>query len=255
MPETSDLELMQRIRTDDPSALGALFRRHGPRIHRYVVRRTADPEVAEVITASAFLDLWRSRHRRPADLADALPLLYGHATHLLPRLRRRRPHHAGLLQRLETLPQVRPTIVRARAVVAQEAHGALGRLVGLRRVQLDVLTLAEWERLEVGEIATALDIAPEAVESRLRKARARLGDLHDAVHPVDSLATVDLPSTLGSGLDSRPDARAHHGSRRPPALESGSSIDLTSDGISLHHPAPRPSSLPPLQWTAFEESR
>jgi len=193
MPDISDNELLHMMRAGDARALGALFRRHGPRIHRYVVRRTADPEGAEGITVRSFLDLWSSRNRVEPDGTGALPLLYGHATHRLPGVRRPRSDDDIVVQGPDALPSVRPTVLQARAEVAREAHELLGRSVGLRRALLDVLILSEWEGLSPSDIATAVGASLEQVESRLREALDRVGELlhHRGVQGVERLRAVE----------------------------------------------------------------
>ena len=61
MTEPDDADLWRRIRADDPDAFRLLFDRHGPRIHRYVLRRSGDPGSADDITAVVFLEVWRIR--------------------------------------------------------------------------------------------------------------------------------------------------------------------------------------------------
>lgn len=101
----TDADLWQRIRADDSEAFADLFRRHGPTIHRYLLRRTGDVHGTEDLAATVFLEAWRQRHRTDLHQPSALPWLYGIATNLVRDRHRRRQRDERLSTRLAALPE------------------------------------------------------------------------------------------------------------------------------------------------------
>lgn len=111
MIEPTDLELWRRTRDDDADAFGALFARHGGRVHGFVLHRTADRTAAEDITAVVFLEAWRRRARTELTRPSALPWLYGIASNTIRHWHRARRRHAAALDRLAQLPPRSPGLV------------------------------------------------------------------------------------------------------------------------------------------------
>jgi RNA polymerase sigma factor (sigma-70 family) len=204
MPEPSDAEFWQRIRADDPQAFGDLFRRHGPTIHRYLLRRTADAHGAEDLAATVFLEAWRQRHRVELRQPSALPWLYGVATNLLRSNRRLLTRDAALAGRLAALPPTDPTTVERQVEAAEEARVLLAQMTDLPRRQLDVLVLVAWEGLSISEASVALDVPPGTVKSRLSRARARLAADDLAPTPDPAVVRPSPPFTSRSPLAQRP---------------------------------------------------
>src|SRR5512133_222591 len=74
-PEASDAELIERVRQDNLSALGALFDRYYAQVYRTAVAITQDSAVAEDIAQDCFLKLHRYANRIDTSLPLA-PWLY-----------------------------------------------------------------------------------------------------------------------------------------------------------------------------------
>jgi RNA polymerase sigma factor (sigma-70 family) len=184
MTEPDDAELWRRIRADDADAFGLLFARHGPRIHGYALRRTADPATAEDVAAVVFLEAWRRRAAVELHQPSALPWLYGVAGNVIRRWHRSQARHRAALARLEQLPPPAPIAVERQVEAAAEAAAVLARIGRLPRRQQEALLLSAGEGLTHAEIAIALDTTVGTVKSRLSRARARLGDVGlDATDP------------------------------------------------------------------------
>ncbi len=192
----TDAELWRRIRADDADAFGLLFARHGPRIHGYVLRRTADPSAAEDVTAVVFLEAWRRRGAVTLDQPSALPWLYGVAANVTRRWHRSRRRHQAALRRLSALPPRHPVLADVQADAAARAASVLEQVRALPRRERDVLVLSVWEGLSHDEIAVALGIATGTVKSRLSRARARLDPDRPPGPPAEA-APTPVPLTPG----------------------------------------------------------
>ena len=150
-----------------PADFGVIFERHFDAIHRYVARRLGSG-AADDIAASVFSEAFAQRARFLTDVGDARPWLYGIATNLIRRHRRREraawrayakhgvdPFGIDIHPRLDEVAVAR----------------ALGRVAKADR---DALLLMVWADLTYDDIATALDIPVGTVRSRIHRARARL---------------------------------------------------------------------------------
>lgn len=174
MTELTDAELWYRVRSGDPESFGELFRRHGPTIHRFAVRRTGNLDQADDVAAVVFLEAWRARERTELVNSSALPWLYGIATNVIRNWRRSHRRHDAALQRIGELPRPTPREVGDQVAAALEARRILNQVPRLPRKEFDVLVLATWEGLSTAEVAAALGIPQGTVKSRLNRARNRL---------------------------------------------------------------------------------
>src|SRR5262245_61662341 len=77
------------IRTHPQQAFGRLFEQHSETIYNYCFRQTASWHAAEDLTSTVFLEAWRGRERLVVQGDSLLPWLYGIATNVCRRQRRR----------------------------------------------------------------------------------------------------------------------------------------------------------------------
>ncbi|HEX6421021.1 MAG TPA: sigma-70 family RNA polymerase sigma factor [Acidimicrobiales bacterium] len=186
----SDADELTALAAGDHGAFTRLFARHGSFVYNVAFRRTASWSVAEDITGTVFLELWRQRGRVEPLGGSLRPWLAGVAVNQA----RQWGRHGGRQARaLDRLAQLGPGGVAGRAGgpggpdgpdpgevvprrIDDEARmAALLRLVAsLPAPQRDVLTLWAWEQLGYEEIAAALGLPVGTVRSRLHRARARL---------------------------------------------------------------------------------
>ncbi len=157
----------------DPDAFGMIFERHFAPIHGYL-RRRFDDELADELTAQTFFVAFDRRAGFDRDRSDSRPWLFGIATNLAHRHRRRE------LVELRAIAAMAPELgsgidgvearVDAERLRAPLAH-ALAELPG---EEADVLRLLVWAELSQAEVASALGIPLGTVKSRLSRARRRL---------------------------------------------------------------------------------
>jgi RNA polymerase sigma-70 factor (ECF subfamily) len=171
---TDDASVIARSRRE-PEAFSILFRRHGPRIQRYVTRRIG-PDAAEDVVAETFLLAFCQRDRYDLARTDALPWLYGIATNLVGRHRRDEVRSYRAVVRTGADPVTEPFTDRVDAAVsATTANRALAAaLAKLPAPYRDALLLVAWGDLSYEQAALALGVPVGTVRSRLHRARTSL---------------------------------------------------------------------------------
>lgn len=133
-------------------------------LRRFLARRT-DPATAEDVLAETLLVCWR----RYDDLPERpLPFAYGVARNCLAnaeRGARRQVRVAGRIAALDP-PREAPELIGDEWLAEAMA--------GLSADDAELLRLWAWERLTPAEIATVLEVTPNAVSIRLYRAKERL---------------------------------------------------------------------------------
>ncbi|HET6710164.1 sigma-70 family RNA polymerase sigma factor [Amycolatopsis sp.] len=145
--------------------------RHFADIYRYVAGRLG-AQVAEDVAAETFLIAFDRRNTFDASRGDLRAWLFGIATNLISRHRRKEARHYRALARLGASPALEGHESRVVASVTVARLGkALSRLSAGER---DVLLLVALGDLGYAEVAEALGISPGTVGSRLTRARKKL---------------------------------------------------------------------------------
>jgi RNA polymerase sigma-70 factor (ECF subfamily) len=175
--------------------LAGMFHRYSPRLHRYCASRVG-PTAAEDVVAETFLVAHERRHRYDPAAGPVSGWLFGIATNLLRRHRRREVRALRALARTGVDPLVEDPAERAVARVdaAAQSRRVARVLAGLPRRQREVLLLFAVAELEYREIAAALGIPVGSVRSSLSRARVKIraalpAALPSATSPAPSPAT------------------------------------------------------------------
>jgi RNA polymerase sigma-70 factor (ECF subfamily) len=164
---------------DMPATFGTIFDRHATVLHRYLVRRLG-PDEAESMVGEVFRIAFERRHTYDQSRSTARPWLYGIATNLLAKYRRREARRMHAVARLasQRLPPLDLADGVSRAVDAADLWSRVADAVtALPEVERDALVLHVWEGLSYEEVADALGVPIGTVRSRLHRARARLREL------------------------------------------------------------------------------
>lgn len=180
--------LVERLQVGSRSAMTEIFTAHGAVIYNYCYRRTGSWSVAEDLTSTVFLEVWRCRRRAVETGGSILPWLYGVATNVCRNHLRSQRRRAQGLSRLH-LADVDQQVVADEVVDQLEAgrrvRDILQRLAGLPQSEQDVFPLICWEELSYAETAAALGIPIGTVRSRLARVRRTLRDLEEQEHVDD----------------------------------------------------------------------
>jgi len=165
-----DDDLLERLAQADPAAFASLVELHFQPVYRVAWRMLGGREGAEDIAQEAFLRLWQN----PRQVRDGKALkswLMRVASNLvIDRYRRQGPVDAG--EAPDTADDAPgPELSLRRANVASAVDDAIA---GLPERQRLALVLSHYEGYGNPEIAGALDISVEAVESLLARARRAL---------------------------------------------------------------------------------
>ncbi len=172
--QVSDAELARRLR-QEPDLFTDVYDRYFRAIYRYVAGRLGTGP-AEDIASETFAVAFGQRHRFDPQRGSLRPWLFGIATNLVARHRRKEARHYRALARAADLPAAGSHEDRVLAEVAAQrlAPQLVSALAALSPGERDVVLLVALSQLSHGEVAQALGISAGTVGSRLSRARKRL---------------------------------------------------------------------------------
>jgi RNA polymerase sigma-70 factor (ECF subfamily) len=162
----SDDEIIVLSR-ERPELFVEVFERHFDAICRYLTRHVG-ADLGADLAAEVFTTAFATRDRYTALTGSAEPWLYGIATNLLRRHRRRQGRHLAALAR-----QARDDAWEAPLERSPSSRVA-SALLELAPEDRDVLLLVAWADLTYAQIAEALTCPVGTVRSRLHRARRTL---------------------------------------------------------------------------------
>ena len=157
----------------DEARFSELYGRYYRPVRDYCRRRVAADAVDDVV-AEVFLTVWR----RLADIPDgrgALLWLYGVAFREIGHQWRSASRRRRLEVRMLSVADPPASAADELVLDGDECRLVLDAIVHVGATDAEVLLLVAWENLSVVDIATVLDIAPNAVAQRLHRARSHLG--------------------------------------------------------------------------------
>jgi RNA polymerase sigma factor (sigma-70 family) len=162
-----------------PGRFGAIFDRHATVLHRYLVRRLG-PDEGESLVGEVFRIAFEKRQTYDATRPSARPWLYGIASNLVAKHRRREARRLRATARLAGR-RLAPDDLADRVSGALDAdrlwHRVADAVAALPEPERDALLLHVWEGLPYDDIATAQGVPVGTVRSRLHRARGRLREL------------------------------------------------------------------------------
>jgi RNA polymerase sigma-70 factor, ECF subfamily len=182
----TDHELLRATADGEEGAFVEIYERHRDRVFRFAYRMTGSPETARDVTQSCFVGLLSAPSRFDAERAGLSTYLCAAARNLSLRHASRAWRERAVAEVPEPRPGAAPSPLeilledeRARAVRA-----AVGALAPLHR---EVLILAEYEELDLAEVARIVGAEVGAVKVRLHRARRKLRAALEAHLPSGAL--------------------------------------------------------------------
>lgn len=181
-----------------------LYRRHRRDVYGFALRAVRDPDEAEDVTQTAFLNAYRALHRGDHPQKPRAWLL----TIANNIARRQFRDRAARPQEVELDPELPSNGGEWDALVAREIQGALRRLRPTRRI---AVVLRDIEGLSYSEIAERMNLSEPAVETLLFRARNELQTELERLgrepsvrrrRSLRSLFVLPLPVSLLNYLDS-----------------------------------------------------
>jgi RNA polymerase sigma-70 factor (ECF subfamily) len=176
-PDTHDGELLDRARAGDRAALEALLERHQAQVYRFGLRMCRDEEDAKDVVQETLIAM--ARGVRDFRGASSLSTWLFTIARSFCIKKRRRSRFAPREQRsidtdasLEVGRLADPARTPEDIVAGQEVEDALERAIAALSPALrEVLLLRDAEGLTAPEVAEVLGLSPQAVKSRLHRAR------------------------------------------------------------------------------------
>jgi len=174
----TDEVLWARARRGDAEAFGRIYARHARAVHDYCLWRTADPQTAEDVVATVFLEAWRRRDRLDLETSSAAALLLGIANNVVRGHWRTSRRQRAALTRLRAAALTEgpgpESAVISRLDASRHVRAVEGLIRSLPQGEREVLALIADGDLSYGEAASALGVPIGTVRSRLARARGRL---------------------------------------------------------------------------------
>jgi len=176
MQDEADDHLLQRARSGEGQALEKLLERHQAQVYRFGMKMCRDPEDAKDVVQDTLLTMARSvRDFRGASsistwlytIARSFCIKKHRRSKFAPRERSLDSEAASEAARIAD-PDRSPDEALAGKRVEQALEEAIGALEPMYR---EVLMLRDVEGLTAPEVAEVLKISPQAVKSRLHRAR------------------------------------------------------------------------------------
>lgn len=195
MGRKGDKEVMLRELTDidaiktslrQPEAFAAVFDAQFQLVHRYLHRRVGE-DLADDLAAETFVQAFRTRHKFQPSSDSALPWLYGIASKLLMRHRRKERRRLRAVAKLDSEGQNQKALGPPNS---GELPSLLAKgLLSLKGYDREALLLYAWAELSYAEIAQALSIPVGTVRSRINRARQRIREALEGGLELQALAT------------------------------------------------------------------
>ena len=178
-----DFELVEAFRRGDEKAFEEIVRRYQHQVANIIYLTLGSREEVEDLSQEVFIRVYKSLARFEFD-ASLYSWIYRIAVNLcIDEIRRRKIRKAVSLeffseQKLEKEKRSKERITAADPLLAREKQEVIvDALQKLSTNHRTVLLLREYEDLSYGEIARTLRISPQAVKSRIFRAREELRKL------------------------------------------------------------------------------
>lgn len=172
----------------DETRFADLYEKHRSNVWLYC-RRRVGADGADDAMGDVFLTVWRRIDDAPP-AGEALPWLYRIAHLTISNHWRTFGRKRRLKERAEAMGVSPPVPISDQVIVREEVRRVVALLDKLPASAAEVLRLAAWEHLNTAQIASVLDISPDAAKQRLSRARKRLAALYEREKPDETSPSI-----------------------------------------------------------------
>lgn len=170
-----DIDLMNRLKEGDQSAMQVLYNRHYQRIYRFIIRQIRDEMMAEDILNDVFLDCWRQAQKFEGRSAVSTWLTAIAFNKSISYLRKRKEAQIGEGQAEAIMDEAdSPQTLLMKDDKGSMIRDAMDELSSDHKAVID---LAYYHEMGVREIAEILDVPQNTVKTRLFHARKKLHEV------------------------------------------------------------------------------
>ncbi len=157
----------------DKTAVAVLFQHYGPRVKSFMVRKGANPELADDLAQETLLAVWNKAHLYAAEKGSVTTWVYTIARNLrIDRLRRESSVHFTEIDGYDEASDDPGSDVQLNR--AQEDARVSSALAELPAEQAQILVMSYVEDMAQSEIAERLKLPLGTVKSRMRLAYRKL---------------------------------------------------------------------------------
>jgi RNA polymerase sigma-70 factor (ECF subfamily) len=175
MQAADDRQLIERIASQDQTALRVLFARHQVRVFRFIVRMTRNEAVAEELTNEVFLEVWRHARNyegRASALTWVLSIAHNRTVSTL-RKRRDEALDEDAASEIED-PDDDPEVTAQKTDKSAVMRRCMEQLTA---DHLEIIDLVYYQEMSISEASAIIGIPENTVKTRMFYARKRLSEL------------------------------------------------------------------------------
>ena len=170
-----DVDLMERLKNGDQSAMQVLYTRHYQRIYRFILRQLKDETMAEDIVNEVFLDCWRSASKFEGRSSVTTWLTAISYNKSISYLRKRKEAQMGDGQAEAMVDDAdSPQTELMKGDKGDKIRSAISKL---SKQHAAVIDLAYYHEMSINEIAEVLDVPANTIKTRLFHARKNLHEI------------------------------------------------------------------------------
>jgi RNA polymerase sigma-70 factor, ECF subfamily len=164
---------MHAVLRERAEAVKDLLEEYVPRLYRFALRLTGNPDNAEDLTQASLLAAWKDRAKL-RDPSAAKSWLFTIAANLWRSGLRRNGREEQFARDAEQLALRQVPLPDAEIIVKEDLHRVWETMDALPDRQREVLYLHACEGFSLAEIAGILILSPQAVKASLSLARKRM---------------------------------------------------------------------------------
>ncbi len=169
-----DLELIQALKTGQPSALSKLYDRYGAVVYGLALKILKDAQEAEDLTQEVFVSIWHNNTYNPARGSFSNYLVIMTRSRSLDKLRSRTSRSKFLERWQNTTTQTFSRSAFEQVDIWDTSQHVTEALAQLPEQQRKILEMAYYQDLSQSEIAKILNIPLGTVKTSARQALKKL---------------------------------------------------------------------------------